>query len=220
MVARLRAAFPLDEIVGEEGTGDVARSAPARRWYIDPIDGTTNFAHGLPFFCTSIGLIDELGPAVAVVDAPALGWRFSACRGGGAFLRERGGEAERLSVSRTSALPDALLATGFPYDLRTSPVDNVREFAVLQREAQAVRRVGAAALDLAMVAAGWFDGYWERKLKPWDIAAGILLVLESGGVVTGLSGEPYALHSGELVATNGLVHRALVESLAGVTRPE
>ena len=216
-VARLRAAFPGDRIVGEEG-GEGGAGDAARRWYVDPIDGTTNFAHGLPFFCVSIGLCDEVGPAVGIVDAPALGWRFSAARGGGAHLRERGGVARRLAVSGTTRLEDALLATGFPYDLRASAEDNVREFVALQRAAQAVRRVGAAALDLAMVAAGWFDGYWEQKIKPWDIAAGAVLVTEAGGRVSGYTGDPLRLDGGQIVATNGRVHDALVVALADARR--
>ena len=215
IVKRLAAAFPEDAIIGEEGTGDVA-SARDRLWYIDPIDGTTNFAHGLPFFCTSIGLVDALGPAVGVIDAPALGWRFTALRGEGAYLRERGGPPRRLAVSSTASLQGALLATGFPYDLRTSSADNVAAFAELQRAGQAVRRVGAAALDLAMVAAGWFDGYWEQKLKPWDVAAGLLLVAEAGGRQSGYDGKAVQLSSGSVVATNGHIHDELLAVLARV----
>jgi len=215
IVARLRAAFPEDAILGEEG-GAEGQATAARRWLIDPIDGTTNFSHGLPFFCTSIALWDEAGPAVGLIEAPALGWRFSATRGGSALLSERGGAARRRATSETSALGEALLATGFPYDLRTSSDDNVRAFAAMQREGQAVRRVGAAALDLAMVAAGWFDGYWERKLKPWDIAAGVLLVTESGGRVSAFDDGPMSLETGELVATNGKIHGALVQALGAV----
>ena len=213
VVGRLRAAFPGDAIVGEEGTADVAGAG--RAWYVDPIDGTTNFAHGLPFFCLSIGLQDEGGPALGLIDAPALGWRFTATRGGGAFLR-MGGETRRLAVSRTARLDEALLATGFPYDLRTSPEDNLAEFAHLQRVAQAVRRVGAAALDLAMVAAGWLDGYWEQKLKPWDLVAGVVLVAEAGGRVSGYGGEPLDIGRGRLVASNGAIHDELVGALGAV----
>ena len=215
IVGGLRAAFPDDAIVGEEGTAVEG----TRRWYVDPIDGTTNFAHGLPFFAISIGLVDDAGPAVGVVVAPALGWCFSARRGGGAWLSEHDAPPRRLEVSPTAVLLDALLATGFPYDLRTSPDDNEAAFSALQREAQAVRRVGAASLDLAMVAAGWFDGYWERKLKPWDVAAGLLLVTESGGRVSGFDGgllNLAAFEAGRLVATNGRIHDALVASLGRV----
>ena len=215
IVARLRAEFPDDAIIGEEGTA----VAGNRRWYVDPIDGTTNFAHGLPFFGISIGLVDEEGPAVGVVVAPALRWCFSAQRGGGAWLTEHDAAPRRLEVSHTPVLLDALLATGFPYDLRTSADDNLAAFTALQKEAQAVRRVGAASLDLAMVAAGWLDGYWERKLKPWDLAAGLLLVTESGGRVSGFEGGPLdlaSLASGRVVATNGRIHDALVAVLGRV----
>jgi myo-inositol-1(or 4)-monophosphatase len=213
VLAHLRAAFPADTMVGEEGTTDASGRENGRAWYIDPIDGTTNFAHGLPFFALSIGLCDERGPALGLIDAPALGWRFTAVRGGGAFLSTRG-VARSLAVSRTARLAEALLATGFPYDLRTSPEDNLAEFAHLQRAGQAVRRVGAASLDLAMVAAGWFDGYWEQKLKPWDLAAGVVLVTEAGGRVSGYDGGAVDLRSGRLVASNGAIHDELIAALA------
>jgi myo-inositol-1(or 4)-monophosphatase len=216
VLGRLRGAFPADRMVGEEGTADATGSG--RAWYVDPIDGTTNFAHGLPFFALSIGMVDERGPALGLIDAPALGWRFTAVRGGGAFLSARGG-ARSLTVSRTARLSESLLATGFPYDLRTSAEDNLAEFGHLQRAGQAVRRVGAASLDLAMVAAGWFDGYWEQKLKPWDLAAGVLLVTEAGGRVTGYDGGPVDLVSGRLVASNGAIHDELLAALATGRRP-
>jgi myo-inositol-1(or 4)-monophosphatase len=216
VVSRLRARFAEDGFVGEEGTGDAPSGSPSRVWYVDPIDGTTNFAHGLPFFCISIGLCDRDGPALGVIDAPALGWRFSAVRGGGAWLCDGTHERRALGVSATDRLDSALLATGFPYDLRTSPDDNVAQFAHLQRVAQAVRRVGAAALDLAMVAAGWFDGYWEGKLKPWDLVAGVVLVEEAGGRVTGIDGGMLRIESGALVASNGRIHAELLGALGQV----
>jgi len=210
----LGARFPDDAIVGEEATAD-RPAGTARRWYVDPIDGTTNFAHGLAHYCTSIALVDEHGPAAAVVDAPALGWRYWAARGHGAHAYQRGDQRHRpIRVSSTEALDSALLATGFPYDLRTSADDNVRPFAAMQRAAQAVRRFGSAALDLCWVATGAFDGYWEQKLKPWDVAAGILLVLEAGGRVTSYDGGPVALQEGRLVASNGRIHDALLAALA------
>jgi myo-inositol-1(or 4)-monophosphatase len=213
VVSLLGARFPDDAVVGEEATAD--RASGARRWYVDPIDGTTNFAHGLSHYCTSIALVDELGPAVAVVDAPALGWRYWAVRGHGASAYQRGDARPRpIRVSATAALDGALLATGFPYDLRTSADDNVRQFAAMQRAAQAVRRFGSAALDLCWVGTGAFDGYWEQKLKPWDVAAGILIVLEAGGRVTGYDGRPADLEQGRLVASNGRIHDALLAALA------
>jgi myo-inositol-1(or 4)-monophosphatase len=207
IVEGIRAAFPDDTVVAEEGGTHAGVSD--RRWFVDPLDGTTNFAHGLPFFCVSIGL--EVGGlvTVGVVEAPALGWSFFAGRGRGAHLGER-----KLSVSATPSLNASLLATGFPYDNATSEQNNFREFVHLYRATQGVRRVGAAALDLAMVAAGWMDGYWEMKLKPWDLAAGALLVLEAGGRVTSWSGAPFSCESGEAVATNGLIHDPLVAALA------
>jgi myo-inositol-1(or 4)-monophosphatase len=213
VLGRLRAAFPSDTMVGEEGTANATGPGDGRAWYVDPIDGTTNFAHGVPFFALSIGMVDERGPALGLIEAPALGWRFTAVRGGGAFLSTRGA-SRSLAVSRTARLTEALLATGFPYDLRTSAEDNLAEFAHLQRAAQAVRRVGAASLDLAMVAAGWFDGYWEQKLKPWDLAAGVVLVTEAGGRVTDYDGGPAELTSGRLVASNGAIHDELVAAIA------
>jgi myo-inositol-1(or 4)-monophosphatase len=210
IVAALERTFPLDAIVAEEG-GARGGAGGARRWLIDPIDGTTNFAHGLPFFCVSIALEDEHGLAVGVVEAPALGWTFAAARGAGATLN-----GAPLRVSDTDDLGRALLATGFPYDRATSPQNNFAEFEALQRRAQGVRRVGAAALDLAMVAAGWLDGYWEMKLKPWDLAAGALLVTEAGGRVSDWRNGPLVVDDGAAVATNGRIHDALVAALAAV----
>jgi myo-inositol-1(or 4)-monophosphatase len=218
IVGRLRAAFPSDAIIAEESGAD-ADGGVQRRWYVDPIDGTTNFAHGLPFFCVSIALHDEAGPALGLVEAPALGWRFVAVRGQGATLEERArGLAPRpLHTSATPRLEAALLATGFPYDLRSSDEDNLREFSALQRDAQAVRRVGSAALDLSMVAAGWLDAYWEQKLKPWDLAAGVLLVTEAGGRITGYDGETLdrsVFAAGRIIASNGHIHEELAARLA------
>ena len=185
----------------------------APRWIVDPLDGTTNFSHGLPFFSVSIACEVEGTLRAAVVCAPALGWTFSAVRGGGAF---RNGEP--VAVSRTAALERALLATGFPYDRRTSEDNNLAQFAALERRVQGVRRAGSAALDLAMVACGWFDGYWEKKLKAWDVAAGILLVQEAEGRVSDYGGGPVDLQRCEVLATNGPLHGPLMEALAEVPR--
>jgi len=215
LVEGLRKQRPDDSIVAEEGSAHQGSSG--RRWLIDPLDGTTNFSHGLPFFCISIGLeatTDE-GPVleVGVVQAPALGWSFWAARGLGAFWN-----GKPIAVSQTGTLELALLATGFPYDRKTCEDNNFAQFVALKRASHGVRRVGAAALDLAMVAAGWLDGYWERKLKPWDLAAGALLVREAGGRVTGWDGGRFDVDSGAAIASNGHLHAALVAELAAVSR--
>ena len=201
----LRAAAPdwglLCEEAGTEGPRDV-------RWLVDPLDGTTNFAHGLPLFAIAIALEHEGELEVAVVDAPRLGCVWTAARGDGA---RKGGRPIR--VSKTSRLDQALLATGFPYDRRTSPDNNLAEFGAMQRRAQAVRRCGAAVLDLAWLADGSFDGYWEAKLNPWDWATGMLLVAEAGGRVTDRAGQPASAHGRDLVASNGLIHDELIAAL-------
>jgi len=212
IVASLRAAFPDDAVVAEEGGGHTGASG--RRWLVDPLDGTTNFAHGLPFFCVSIAVEDERGPLAGVIDAPALGWHFYAARGGGAFLVERGLAERRLAVSDTDALSASLLATGFPYDTASSARNNLAEWARIYPMTQGLRRVGAAALDLCFVAAGWMDGYWELKIKPWDVAAGALFVVEAGGRVSDYRGGAFHSDAGEILASNGRVHDALAAALA------
>ena len=199
-------------VLGEEG-GQGAESSPLR-WVVDPIDGTVNFAHGLPVWCISIACEDARGSAVGVVAAPLLGWWFEASRGGGA----RDGHGAPLAVSKIDAVERALLATGFPYDRATNPLNNFAEWEHLQRVAGACRRMGSAALDLCLVACGNFDGYWERHLKRWDVAAGTLIVAEAGGTVTSLSGEAFDPDAGDLVATNGAIHARLMAELARVTR--
>lgn len=206
LVGRLATAFPDDEIIAEEGGSQAGTKA---RWYVDPLDGTTNFAHGLPMFCVAIGRVVDNRVDVGVVHAPVLGWTFTATRGGGAWCGER-----RLSVSINDALGSAMFGTGFPSDRATSPDNNFAQFVAVKPRVRAVRRLGSAALDQALVAAGTFDGFWEMKLKPWDLAAGSLLVEEAGGVATGWAGEPLSLTRGAIVASNGRLHAALLELLA------
>jgi myo-inositol-1(or 4)-monophosphatase len=199
-------------VLGEEG--DRSAMASKRRWLVDPIDGTVNFAHGLPIWCVSIALDDiglhhvEAHSLVGVVYAPMLGWGFEATRNGGA----RDGNGTPLRVSACTELSSALLATGFPY----SADDNFAEWERMHQRARACRRLGSAALDLCLVARGQFDGYWERNLEAWDIAAGALMVAEAGGTVTSCNSGPYDPYRGEAAATNGAIHGELVTELRRV----
>lgn len=213
IVACIRSHFPDDAILAEERGAEAGRSA--YRWIIDPLDGTTNYAHRLPLFCVSVAV--EAGGHVlagAVVD-PTRDETFAARRGRGASLN-----GERLRVSEEEDLGAALLVTGFGYDIRTNPRNNLRQFADLSRRARAVRRLGSAALDLCYVAAGRLDGYWELTTGAWDVAAGALLVQEAGGRVTRLDGGAHDLFGGEIVATNGKIHGALVAALRDSLRGE
>ena len=209
--AVLEERLPGIPVLGEEG-GGVAGPAQGLRWLVDPIDGTVNFAHGLPLWGVSIAIEDASGVRAGVVSAPALGWWFEAIRGAGA----RDGTGARLYVSATERFDQALLVTGFPYDLATVPDNNLAEWCHLLKTAGSCRRLGSASLDLGMVACGWFDGYWERKLKPWDIAAGALIVAEAGGTVTDTRGGPFDPHAGEVAATNGAIHQGLIDELGRV----
>ncbi|HEU4734350.1 MAG TPA: inositol monophosphatase family protein [Kofleriaceae bacterium] len=200
-------------VLGEEG-GQGAHAGGVRRWLVDPIDGTVNFAHGLPIWAISIGLEDAGELAVGVVAAPQLGWWFEAARGRGAC----DGAGRSLGVSATARLEHALLVTGFPYDRATRPDNNFAEWEHFQRRAGACRRLGAAALDLCMVACGWMDGYWERHLKPWDTGAGALIVAEAGGTVTDWTGGRFDVHEGAVIASNGAIHEELVAELGRVRR--
>lgn len=202
---RLRAACPSWGFLCEEGG---AEGPSDTRWIVDPLDGTTNFAHGLPIFAIAIALEHEGAIEVAAVDAPMFGMVWTARTGRGAC---RNGHPIRVSV--TPRLDQSLLATGFPYDLKVSPDNNFEEFARLQLRAQAVRRCGSAVLDLAWLAEGTFDGYWEKKLKPWDWATGALLVSEADGHLSDARGGPFSVLGDTLVASNGLIHAELLSAL-------
>lgn len=203
---RLKAAYPEHGIFGEEGTRD--RLESEFRWYVDPLDGTTNFAHGFPVFCVSMGLEqrapdlkpEEDGELVAgVIYDPTRDEMFVARKGEGATLNGR-----EIRVSRTTTLQESLTATGFPSHKRhKSP--NAHFYQEITLRSHGVRRAGSAALDLAYVACGRLDGYWEFNLNPWDTAAGVLLVREAGGTVTHFDGGPFTLDSREVFATNGLI---------------
>ena len=211
IMARLRRAFPRHGILSEE-TAHVNPAADLQ-WYVDPLDGTTNFAHGFPMFCVSIALAQGNRPLVGVVYQPMLDHLFCAVRGRGATLNGR-----RIRVSRTRALGDALVGTGFPFDARTSPENNLNYFAQFIGSARAVRRAGSAAFDLCAVAAGWYDGFWEMKLNAWDVTAGLLLIEEAGGRVSDFSGGPASLHGRAFVVSNGHIHDAMLQVMRRAQR--
>ena len=210
--AVLKERFPDHDILAEEFGGSGDGRAPSRfRWVFDPLDGTTNYAHGLPIFCASLGLeIDGRAEVGAIYDTSRKEL-FTAERGEGAFLN-----GTAMHVSSTSDLVDALLVTGFPYDVHSRHEDLVELFAAFLSRAQAVRRLGSAALDLCYIAAGRFDGFWEQFLKPWDVAAGALILEEAGGRITGMDGSPFDIGSGHLMASNGAIHDLLLEVITEV----
>jgi myo-inositol-1(or 4)-monophosphatase len=198
--------FPDHDILAEElGSESPGRPGSRHRWVFDPVDGTTNYAHGLPIYCASLGLeIDGVREVGAVYD-PSRRELFTAERGEGAYLN-----GKRLQVSAADGLLDALLVTGFPYDVQKHGADLVALFGTFLTHARAVRRLGSAALDLCYVAAGRFEGFWEQRLKPWDVSAGALIVEEAGGLVTGMDGSRFDPAAGHLVASNGRVHEQML----------
>jgi myo-inositol-1(or 4)-monophosphatase len=198
--------FPDHAVLGEEMGMSPDDSQARCRWLFDPIDGTTNYAHGLPIYCASAALEVDGRIQVGAVFDPTREELFTAERGRGAFLN-----GTPLRVSQASALVDSLLVTGFPYDVQTRTDDIVGLFGRFLGRARAVRRLGSAALDLCYVAAGRMDGFWEQDLKPWDVAAGILLVEEAGGRVSGFSGAPFSPYGANIVASNGHLHQQMLD---------
>ena len=224
--SRIMAAYPDHWILAEESgriTGEASsdpRPPPGvLQWVVDPLDGTTNFAHRFPHFSVSIALVDHEGPLLGVVHDPTRDETFFALRGRGAFLdsprnRLRDGRPQPLQTTSTRALRLALVATGFAYTRATSPTNNLPEFNRVVPQVRCIRRAGSAALDLAYVAAGRLDAYWEYHLQPWDIAAGALLVHEAGGTLTRIDGQPWDLRHGDLVAAGAQLHPVLQAELA------
>lgn len=215
IVKSIKAHYPDHGILTEEGFPE----GPKREditclWIIDSLDGTTNYAHGYPVFSISIAFQVEGDLVLGVVFDPTRNELFWSLKGKGSFLN-----GERLKVSKTSKLSQSLLATGFPYDLKEDPVNNLDHFNRMIMAAQAIRRGGSAALDLCYVAAGRLDGFWELKLSPWDIAAGILMVREACGRVTDFDGRPIGPYSREVVASNGLIHEEMLKVLRHGKRP-
>lgn len=201
IIGEIDREFPHHSIIAEEG---VNRSVGKDyTWFVDPLDGTVNFVHGIPFFCVSLGVFQEKKPYIGVCYNPISGDLFSAQSGKGAFRN-----GEKIRVSDTSLLVDSLVVTGFPYSLAGLD-DSMARFARILREVQGIRRFGSAALDLCFVAAGSFDGFWEVGLHPWDLAGGVAVLLEAGGRVSGLSGEEFDPHHGDILASNGRIHDGL-----------
>lgn len=200
--------YPEHEILTEEA-GSVKTAPNSRyKWIIDPLDGTTNYAHSYPCFCASVGLEIDGEVVTGAVYNPMLDELFTSIKGNGAYLN-----GKRISVSKIGDISKSLLATGFPYDIRDSKENNLNHFCNFAVRAQAIRRPGSAVLDLCYLAAGRFDGFWELKLYPWDMAASSLIVKESGGMITDFRGEKFSIYKGEMLATNGLIHKDMVDIL-------
>jgi myo-inositol-1(or 4)-monophosphatase len=215
IVRELLARFPDHHIVGEEGGGQgAAAEAAPYHWFVDPIDGTVNFASKLPHFCTSIALATpDRQPLLGVIFDPSRRELFTAIRGAGAFLN-----GQPICVTQTVELIDAVVTSGFPYDKHTNPDNNLKEWAAFLKLIRGERRLGSAALDLCYVAAGRLDGYWEKDLKPWDAMAGMLIAREAGGRVTDYQGSPNPQQQdrGCYVASNGKLHPAMLSVLQSV----
>ena len=209
IVERIRSYYPRHDILAEESGTSAHEGAgeSAYKWIIDPLDGTTNYAHGYPCFCVSIALEEEGELVIGVIYDPTRDELFAAERGGGATLNGR-----RIRVSETSDLNEALLCTGYPYDVRGRG-NFAHNFTNFIMHAQSVRRDGSAALDLAYVACGRFDGFWEEGLRPWDVAAGVVLIKEAGGHVSRYDNTPFDIYTPPIMASNGLVHEAMMRVL-------
>jgi myo-inositol-1(or 4)-monophosphatase len=209
LITRISAAYPDHDVVTEESAGK--QRGGRARWILDPIDGTTNYAQGFPFFCVSVAFEVDGEISIGVINSPLLREIFVGEKGKGAFVND-----ERMTVSSTGELAKSFLATGFPYDIAQDPCNNINYFSGMALQSLAIRRAGSAALDLAYVAAGRFDGFWELKLHPWDTAAGWLIVREAGGVVTQISGDEYFLESPTILASNGRIHDQMIDALGAI----
>jgi myo-inositol-1(or 4)-monophosphatase len=208
VVARLSKIFPAHGIIAEEGGGAAARAKYC--WHVDPLDGTTNFAHGYPCFAVSIGLVEDGAPIAGVVFNPVTNELFSAARGEGAYLNNN-----PIHVSSVEELATSLVATGFPTHLRKSST-NIHYYWQFTLRTHGVRRDGAAALDLCSVACGRFDAFWEFGLKSWDTAAGVVIVQEAGGSISDLAGEAYRLGGPSVLASNGKIHKEMQDAAATI----
>lgn len=206
IIKLIRKRYPGDDIVSEEQLNRF--DGTQNRWIIDPLDGTTNYAHGYPFFCTSIAYEVNGEIVLGVVYNPIFKELFTGQKGAGAYLNNK-----KIQVSGMNDLKGSLLSTGFPYDIATSKENNINHFINFLYQAQAVRRDGSAALNLCYTACGRFDGFWEMKLSPWDMAAGTLIVEEAGGKVTDFVGNTFSIYKDNIIASNGLIHQDILRVL-------
>jgi myo-inositol-1(or 4)-monophosphatase len=206
IVAEIRKHFRHHQILAEEGHN--YKSDSPYRWIVDPLDGTTNYAHRFPYFCVSIGVEFEGSMLLGVIYDPVRQEMFVAEKGRGTTLNNK-----PIVVSQVKEMSSALLVTGFAYNVRTAVKNNLNHFSKIVKKAQGVRRMGSAALDLCYVAAGRFDGFWELNLRPWDTSAGSLIVTEAGGTMSNFSGTPFSIDHPETLASNGKIHPAMVTLL-------
>jgi myo-inositol-1(or 4)-monophosphatase len=206
ILSAIRSAYPDHDIVTEEQ--DLELTGSPWRWIVDPLDGTVNFSHHIPIFCVSIAVMKDDRLIAGVVRDPLRKETFSATAGGGAFLN-----GSPIRVSPAERLNQCVVATGFPYDRATSDDNNVAEFSRIVTKVQGIRRCGSAALDLSYVAAGRLDGFWELKLKPWDQAAGMLLVTEAGGIISDRYGNPMTVETPSIIAANKIIHGIMTDVL-------
>lgn len=206
VISKLKIHFPDSDFLVEES--GIERRVSPYCWVLDPLDGTTNFVHGFPFFCISLALTFEYSPLLGIVYNPEREETYWALRGKGAFYNGR-----PIRVSSMTRVSQGLLATGFPYNIRKTHQSVLKRFERVIIRAQGIRRAGSAAMDLCLVARGVLEGFWESYLKPWDTAAGVLIVEEAGGQVSDFSGHPFHIHKKQILATNGLIHQEMIEIL-------
>lgn len=204
--------YPNHDILAEE-SGSKKGAHSDFKWIIDPLDGTTNYTHGFPVFCISIGVEYKGEILFGVIYDPNINDLFTAEKNVGAFLN-----GEKISVSKTGSLRESLLVTGFPYNITENPNHAIEHFLNFLMEAQGVRRMGSAAIDLAYVAAGRYEGFWEGSLNPWDMAAGAILITEAGGKITDFTGSPFSIYKKEVIASNGFVHDEMLRVITDVTQ--
>ena len=210
IISIIQDAYPTHRIVAEE-TGDSGITSPFK-WIIDPLDGTTNYAHAYPCFCVSIAIEHEGKIIFGTIYDPLRKELFTAEKGNGSYLN-----GSPITVSTEEQLNTSLLCTGFPYDVREDMDSNIHHFRNFLMKAQAVRRDGSAALDLCYTATGRFDGFWEQKLHPWDVAAGSLILSEAGGKVSTYSGDTFSIYGSEIVASNGAIHNQMLDVLGRIS---